>query len=386
MKKKRYLAALAAVSIGLVPFIVSCDNVTDPAAEKITGSVGIVFPNDYLRWDNDEARFRAALTAAGVEHTILRSADSSVTEASHVANLVESGIKVLVLCPVSSADAATAAEAAHAAGVTVIAYERLITQTDAVDYYVTFDNDEVGRMQGQYLIDHATGTGNPLYLYAGSQTDNNSFLFFAGAWSVLQPKIADGTFVIANSAMAEGLEANATLNTTQIGDIIGTNPIDSATPPAMTVNGITTHWSFNDAKMLCELNLAAVGSDLKGKAFVLGPNDYTARGIIEALDGDVAVTSYVITGQDAEKDSVQSILDGHQSMTVFKDVRTLASDAAVAVIEVLKGKTPATLGSFNNGVKEVPSVISEIVEVTASNVQAALIDTGYYSASDFTGL
>ena len=240
MKKNVTLAILSAAVIGLGPFIVSCDNVTDPAADKIDGAVGIVFPNDYLRWDNDEARFRAALTAAGVEHTILRSADSSVTEATHVANLIESGIKVLVLCPVSSADAASAAEAAHAAGVTVIAYERLITETAAVDYYVSFKSLDVGRMQGQYLIDHATGTGNPLYLYAGNQTDNNSFLFFAGSWSVLQPKIADGTFVIANSQAADGLKESATLTHDQISTIFGTNAI-SGTPPAMTVDGITTH-------------------------------------------------------------------------------------------------------------------------------------------------
>ena len=107
--------------------------------------------------------------------------------------------------------AAAAVEAAKAAGVKVISYDRLITNTKAVDYYVTFDSIAVGAQQAQYLVDHATGKGNPLYLYAGAATDNNAFLFFQGAWGVLQPKIADGTFVIKNSSQAVNLQANATL-------------------------------------------------------------------------------------------------------------------------------------------------------------------------------
>lgn len=388
MKKNCYLAALAAVSIGLVPFIVSCDNPADPGGGTLSGSVGIVFPSDHARWGIDKARFEADLGAAGVEYTVLLSADSAVTEAENVATLVESGIKVLILCPVSSAGAAIAVEAAHEAGVTVIAYDRLVTQTSAVDYYVTFDNEEVGQVQGQYLVDHANGTGNPLYLYAGHQEDNNSFLFFAGAWSVLQPKIADGTFVIANSAAAVSLDDNATLTQEEIEGILGTNPVVTPVPDeyVMAVNGITTHWSYDHAKMLCVDNLQTAGASLKGDVFVLGPNDWAARGIISALESDSGITSYVITGQDAEKDSVQSILDGGQSMTVFKDVRTLSRDATAVAITILKGNVPATVVTVDNGAKEVPTVISAIVSVTADNVQEALIDTGYYQASDFTGL
>ena len=92
--------------------------------------------------------------------------------------------------------------AAHDAGVKVISYDRLIRETDAVDYYVTFDSVAVGEAQAQYLVDNAEGSDNPLYLYAGAASDNNAFLFFEGAWNVLQPKIADGTFVIENSSEA----------------------------------------------------------------------------------------------------------------------------------------------------------------------------------------
>ena len=91
----------------------------------------------------------------------------------------------------------------------MVSYDRLIRDTDAVDYYVTFDSIAVGEAQAQYLVDKATGTGNPLYLYAGAASDNNAFLFFEGAWNVLQPKIADGTFVIKNSSEAVGLQDKA---------------------------------------------------------------------------------------------------------------------------------------------------------------------------------
>src|SRR5574337_1120469 len=103
--------------------------------------------------------------------------------------------------------ASIALEKAKAAGVKVISYDRLITNTNAVDYYVTFDSLAVGAQQAQYLVDHATGKGNPLYLYAGALSDSNAFLFFEGAWIILQPKIADGTFVIKNSSQAVSLQA-----------------------------------------------------------------------------------------------------------------------------------------------------------------------------------
>ena len=102
----------------------------------------------------------------------------------------------------------------------MIAYDRLISGTDAVDYYVTFDSNAVGAAQAQYLVDKATGTGNPLYLYAGASSDNNAFLFFDGAWKVLQPKIANGTFVIKNSSEATALKDKPELTRDEMAKII----------------------------------------------------------------------------------------------------------------------------------------------------------------------
>ena len=113
-------------------------------------------------------------------------------ELANVQDLITQGVKVIIICPQDATAAAAAAQAARDAGVKVISYDRLIRETDAVDYYVTFDSIAVGEAQGQYLVDHATGTGNPLYLYAGAASDNNAFLFFQGAWNVLQPKTPMG--------------------------------------------------------------------------------------------------------------------------------------------------------------------------------------------------
>ena len=190
---------------------------TQTAAEEAAGDakdgiqVGIVLPTkDEPRWLQDQAQFEKILGDAGFTNQVLFSQGSSATEKTNVETLISQGISVLIICAQDGSAAAAAVEEAKTAGVTVIAYDRLITGTDAVDYYVTFDSVAVGEAQGQYLIDNAPeGSGIPLYLYAGAATDNNAFLFFEGAWKVLQPKVADGTFVIANSSEAAALQDKA---------------------------------------------------------------------------------------------------------------------------------------------------------------------------------
>ncbi len=342
------------------------------SAEEVTGKIGIVLPTrDEPRWVQDETRFREALEAAGYEVEILFSEGDSAKERANVETLITQGVEVLIITPHDGTAAAAAAEAAHAAGVKVISYDRLIRDTDAVDYYVTFDSLAVGAQQAQYLVDHAEGTGNPLYLYAGAASDNNAFIFFEGAWSVLQPKIADGTFVIKNSSEAVALQDTLELSREQMAQIIGQ---------------ITTNWDFNTAKNLAEANLTAATAEDKGDVFILAPNDGTARAIADVFGIDGDVSSYYVTGQDAEKASVQYIIDNKQSMTVFKDVRTLVDDAINAAIALLEGNDPVAQGSYNNGAIDVPAIQSPVVTVDSANVKAALIDSGYYAAEDFTGL
>lgn len=334
--------------------------------------VGIVLPTkDEPRWIQDQSKFEEILGNAGFTNQVLFSQGSSATEKTNVETLISNGIKVLIICAQDASAAASTVETAKKAGVTVIAYDRLITGTDAVDYYVTFDSVAVGEAMGQYLVENASGAGNPLYLYAGAATDNNAFLFFEGAWNILQPKIVDGTFVIKNSSEAVAVQQNATLTRDQMSAIIGQ---------------VTTDWDFNTAKSKAEANLTAVGKEDKGNVFVLAPNDGTARAIADTFGADTDVTSYYITGQDSEKASVQYVIDEKQSMTVFKDTRTLASDSVNMAMAILKGEKPSTDATYNNGNVDVPSKQTPVVVVTKDNVKAALIDSGYYQASDFTGL
>jgi putative multiple sugar transport system substrate-binding protein len=335
--------------------------------------VGIVLPTkDEPRWLQDQARFQDALKAANIPATVLFSQGSSATEKSNVEQLITSGIKVLIICPQDGSAAAAAADAAHAAGVKVISYDRLIRDTTSVDYYVTFDSVQVGAEWGKYLVAQAgSGKKLPLYLYAGAASDNNAFLFFQGAWSVLQPKIADGTFVVKNSSQAVALSKTLNLTRDQQGAII---------------SQVTTNWNFNDAKSKAEANLTAATKADKGTVYIAAPNDGTARAIADAFAKDKDVKKYFITGQDAEKASVQYIIDGKQSMTVFKDTRVLANDALNAAIAFSKGQAPAQTTTYNNGKAEIPSKPSAVLVVTKANVKAALVDSGYYKASDFTGL
>lgn len=374
---KKYIAFLFCIVFSLTLIGCNRNDTADEGRGNNTGKggsvdVGIVLPTkDEPRWLQDQASFQAAIGATAYSTEVLFSQGNPANEKTNVENLIAKDMKVLIICAHDAAAAAASVEAAKEAGVTIISYDRLITDTDAIDYYVTFDSIAVGQAMGQYLVDNATGTDNPLYLYAGAATDNNAFLFFEGAWNVLQPKIADGTFKIINSAAAVSLQDKATLTRDEMSTIIGQ---------------ITTNWDFNEAKSKAEAHLTAAKAEDKGVCYVLAPNDGTARSIADVFAADTEITDYFITGQDAEKASVQYIIDDRQSMTVFKDTRTLAADAMAMAIAVLEGGVPQTDSSYHNLSKDVPSKQTPVVVVSRDNVKETLLDSEYYNAGDFTGL
>lgn len=343
--------------------------VANPDADSL--AVGIVLPSQYVYWTRNAAQLAEQLAAANLSTEILYSQESSATEKTNVETLLAKGAKVILITPVDGEAAAAAAETAKAGGAHVIAYDRLIRGTDAVDFYVAFDNNAVGAAQAQYLVDAATGAGNPLYLYAGATFDNNAFQFFEGAWSVLQPKIADGTFVVENSSAAADFQGHATLTSGEMAEIL---------------DQITTNWDLYDAESMALADLESAPPDGKDKVFVLAPNDGIARTIAKVFADDPNVTSYVITGQDGDRESIQFIIDGMQSMTVLKDVRKLAAMAVGAASAFVDGQAPPTTATFNNGVIDVPANPAAVTVVDRTNVKDAIIDSGYYPAGDFTGL
>ncbi|MBI5952365.1 MAG: substrate-binding domain-containing protein, partial [Chloroflexi bacterium] len=343
-----------------------------PALAVVYVDVGIVLPDgDDGRWHQDKARLEADLTAAGITSQVLFSNGNSVQEAANVNSLLAKNIKVLILCPVDGDAAAITVAAARVTkpSLKIIAYDRLIPGTPALNFFVTFDSIGVGEAQGQYLVDHAgAGSGKPLYLYAGSATDNNAFLFFQGAWSVLQPKIADGTFVIQNSSAAVAQQNKPTLTREEQEGIFAQIAV--------------ADWDPNNAGTLATTNLT---TGTKGDVFILAPNDGTARAIADVFATDGGVSSYAITGQDAERDSVQYIIDGKQSMTVFKDTRTLADNTVTAAHAFIHNQPPTSNSTYYNGSINVPAWSTATVTVDQTNLKAALIDSGYYGC-DFVSL
>ncbi|MMZ59071.1 Multiple sugar-binding periplasmic receptor ChvE precursor [compost metagenome] len=174
-----------------------------------------------------------------------------------------------------------------------------------------------------------------------------------------------------NSSEAVALQNSAELSRDQLSKII---------------SQVTTNWDPNDAKNKAQTHLTAATADQKGDVAILAPNDGTARSIADVFASDTAVSSFVVTGQDAEKASIQYIIDGKQSMTVFKDVRNLVKDSIAMAVAVLDGKSPETTGSYNNGKIDVQAKQTDVIVVNKDNVKSSLIDSEYYQASEFTGL
>jgi putative multiple sugar transport system substrate-binding protein len=365
--KKFKLRLLAVLMICSTVAFAGCGQ---SASNKSTGTkvnVGIVLPTKAeSRWPMAQKQFEQALPGA----TILFSNGDTATEKTNVESLIAKGVKIIIICPQDGTAAAAEVNEAHAHGIKVISYDRLIMNTPKVDYYATFDSVAVGAAQAQYLVDQAKGSGNHLYLYAGAVSDNNAFLFFQGAWSVLQPKIADGTFVIDNSSSATSLKNTATLSHDQLSTIIGQ---------------ITTNWDPAIAKTLAQANLAKATANQKGACYVLAPNDDTSRSITDTFRADKAVTQIYSTGQDFTQASLQYILDGKQSMTVWKADKTLVADCKTIVNAVLKNTKPSCIvTTYNNGSVDVPSTKAPLNIVKKDNAESVINSSGVYTVSNGT--
>lgn len=331
-----------------------------------TVEVGICLPSgEQNRWLQDKAQFEEMLDGVGFSSEVLFSQASSITEKENVKKLVDKGIKVLIICPEDSEAAADSIQYAKDNGVKVITYDRLITDSDGVDYFVTFNSTEVGALQAQYLIDNKPeGKGIPLYLYTGLPADNNAGIFFRGSWEVLQPYLADGTFVLANCPEAQNNIYNKELSQDVVDKIVMQEATD---------------WSYEVANNRAKAEFANATKDQKGDILILAANDDTARGIADVVLQDPDVTSYKITGQDAGLASVVYIVNGKQGMSVFKNTNTLAKNACKVAMSILNGEEVETNAESNNGKLYVPTLETPVECITIDNYVEKLIDSGYYT-------
>ncbi|MCO7204295.1 sugar ABC transporter substrate-binding protein [Microbacterium sp. CnD16-F] len=334
------------------------------------GLIGVAMPTKSSeRWIQDGDAVKKALEDQGYKVDLQYAEDDIPTQVSQIENMITKGAEALIVASIDGTTLTEALQNAADADIPVIAYDRLIKGTENVDYYATFDNELVGNQQawtvlnglgltdleGNKLDDAPEGPFN-IELFAGSLDDNNAFFFFNGAMDVLKPYIEDGTLVVKS----------------------GQTSIEQAA---------TLRWDGETAQSRMEDILTANYSDGTQVDAVLSPYDGISRGIISALaDAGYSVGEEwpIISGQDAEVDSVKAILSGEQYATIFKDTRELAKVAADMAVAVLNDEEPETndTTTYDNDVKVVPSYLLAPVPVVKDNVQSALVDTGYWTAEE----
>jgi D-xylose transport system substrate-binding protein len=318
-----------------------------PAAGSVSSKdtivVGISLPTQREEiWVRHEKNIREAALALGATVLTQISDNEAARQQSQCENLLAQGIDVLVLGAHDAVSAGTIVNMAHAEGVPVVSYDRLILDCD-VDVYVSFDNVAVGECMGQWFIENIP-PGNIVVL-AGDPLDNNAKLFRQGAINKIQPKINDGTYKV----------------------VMDQNILD---------------WRAENAMSLAENVLTANNNNITG---FVAPNDSTAGGIIQALAAQGLDGKVLTTGQDFEVTALQRVYQGTQGMSVFKDTVIEGAAAAKAAIELAKKQPVADLnGVTNNGFKDVPSVLATPQAVTKSNLQQIVQTSGLYAWADIT--
>lgn len=330
----------------------------DAAASDEVKMVGISMPTkSSARWIADGDNMVKVFEAAGFETDLQYAEDDIPVQLTQIESMVANGADVLVIAAIDGSTLTDVLQKAHDAGILVMAYDRLLVNTENVDYYSTFDNFQVGVLQASQIVDaldleNAAGPFN-IELFGGSPDDTNAFYFYDGAMSILQPFIDSGKLVVGSGQT--GMDKVSTLR-----------------------------WDGATAQARMDNLLSAYYADKRIDA-VLSPYDGISIGILSSLKGvgygSAEQPMPVVTGQDAEVPSVRSILAGEQYGTIFKDTRELAKVTAQMVEAALKGEEVPinNTTTYDNGVKVVPSYLLVPQSVDISNWEELLIDSGYYT-------
>ena len=333
----------------------------DALAQK-KPTIGIAMPTkSSARWIDDGNNMVKVLKERGYGTDLQYAEDDIPNQLSQVENMVTKGVKALVIAAIDGTTLSDVLKQAKAAGITVIAYDRLIRDTPNVDYYATFDNFQVGVLQAQSIeqglgLKDGKGPFN-IELFGGSPDDNNAYFFYNGSMSVLQPYIDSKKLVVASGQT--GMDKVATLR-----------------------------WDGATAQARMDNLLSAFYGNKRVDA-VLSPYDGLSIGIISSLKGvgygSPSQPMPVISGQDAEVPSIKAMLRGDQYSTIFKDTRDLAKVTADMVDAALAGKqvTVNDTKTYENGVKTVPAYLLKPVSVDASNWKEVLVGSGYYKEDQF---
>ena len=330
---------------------------TEEAAAPATagGKVGVAMPTQSSeRWINDGANMKKQLEALGYEVDLQYAEDDVQAQVSQIENMIASGVNCLVIASIDSSALVNVEKQAKDAGIPVIAYDRLLMDTDAVSYYATFDNKGVGTAIGKYIVDNSGATKDSpktIELFMGSPDDNNAHMLYAGLMEQIQPLLDEGALVCKSGQL--DFDSNCTLR-----------------------------WDQQTAMKRCEDILTGFYADTQLDICATA-YDGLAYGCMAALEGAGYTDANwpLITGQDAELMATKHIISGKQTMSIYKDTRLLASKCVTMVEAVLKGAEPEINDTtqYNNNVIVVPSYLCTPVAVDKSNYKEIIVDGGYYT-------
>lgn len=356
--EEKVMKKLVLISVTLLTllFVAACGDDGDG-----TQTVGIAMPTQSSeRWVDDGNNMVEMFEELGYETDLQYAEDVVENQLSQIENMITRGVDILVIASIDGEALTDVLDQAENLNIPVISYDRLIMNHDHVSYYATFDNFGVGVIQGEYIEEQlglADGEGPfNIELFAGSPDDNNAYFFWDGAMSVLDPYIENGQLVV-RSGQTEFSQA------------------------------ATLRWSGSEAQERMDNILSAHYSD-ETLDVVYSPFDGISLGVISSLQavgyGTDARPLPIVTGQDAERSSVRSIIAGEQTQTVFKDTRALAEQAVNMADSVLNDEEPEVndTETYDNNVKVVPSYLLEPVSVDIDNYQEVLIDSGYYDEDE----
>lgn len=379
-KKMMALLAGAAMCFGLA----ACGSTRGGGSAKGDGAkiekgatIGISMPTkSEERWNKDGNNLKAKLEKAGYKVILSFADDKPAQQNADIENMVNNNAKVVVVASKDGTAVGPAVEKARDAGAKVIAYDRLIMNTDAVDYYATFQLEQVGVLEANYIIDKlglkdgAKGPFN-IELFTGSPDDNNAKYFFKGAWDLLQPYFKSGQLV-SPSRHGGGVTKDFKLSQWQ----------------AISVQSWKTEQAQKDMESILDSTYAH-GEKLDA---VLSPYDGITMGVINAIEAkrpDMKPgtdTWPVMTGQDAMEIAIANIAAGKQAETVFKNVNELADAVYKMVVEIAEGKEVSGInGKFNNGKIDVPSKLLDPQNITKDNLDD-LVKAGYVTQARFDEL
>ncbi|MFT9597625.1 D-xylose ABC transporter substrate-binding protein [Mesobacillus sp.] len=342
--------------IFLLMLLASCEEAVSPIQienkkpenERVTDledKLKIGFSMDTLeeeRWPRDRDLFKEAVESLGAEVVIREAKGDDTLQIVQAETLISEGVDLLVIVPHNAEAVATIVNKAHSAGIKVISYDRLV-KNSSVDLYLSFDNELVGELQAQ-AITKVVPKGKYVYI-GGANTDNNAHLFKKGVFNVLQPFIDRGDIQIVYDQWTE-------------------------------------NWTPENARANMEAALEINNNEIDA---VIAANDATAGGVIKALEAQGLAGEIPVAGQDADLAAAQRIVQGTQTMTIYKPIKTLAYEAARAAIKMAEGETVTSNRKINNGKLEIPSLLLAPIAVDKSNIDATIIADGFHQRDEVYG-